>query len=199
MYDVAIVGGGVAGLSAALTLATLEGVKGWEPLKVVVIDAQKSDLLKAELYNVPMLKQGIAGKDALASLNAQVAECKNAQIVQDEVVEISGQKGAFTLKGGSDSYSAKYVILATGAHKFEIALEGATVVPHTLMPRDGMVALKTTGRNEVKSGVYAAGLVAGVTTMFACASGSGVESACAILSDIAGKVAIIHDFPGSRA
>ena len=199
MYDVVIVGGGPAGLSAALTLASTKGAKNWESLEVLVIDNQKSDFLKAELYNVPFLPKGISGKDALEMLSKQLLDYSNAKITHDEIVEISGKKGAFTLKGASQSYEAKYVIIATGAHGFTIRGTKAAPIPHIKMPREGMSALALKGRNLIEEGIYAAGLLAGETTMFACASGSGVESACAIFSDLKEKVTILHDSPGTRA
>ncbi|MGP1580133.1 MAG: FAD-dependent oxidoreductase [Wolinella sp.] len=199
MYDVVVVGGGPAGLSAALTLASTKGAKGWESLEVLVIDNQKSDFLKAELYNVPFLPKGISGKDALEMLSKQLLDYSNAKITHDEIVEISGKKGAFTLKGTSQNYETKYVIIATGAHGFTIKGTKATPIPHTKMPREGMSALALKGRNLIEEGIYAAGLLAGETTMFACASGSGVESACAIFSDLKEKVTILHDSPGTRS
>ncbi len=66
------------------------------------------------------------------------------------------------------------------------------------MPKDGFIKVATTGRQELQSGIYVAGLLSGVTTMYATALGSGVEAACAILSKIGGKTTIIHDFKGSR-
>lgn len=199
MYDVIVVGGGPAGLSAALTLASTNGAKNWEALQVLVLDNQKSDLLKAELHNVPFLPKGISGKEALEKLSSQLLAYPNAKLESDEILEISGKKGAFTLKSATKSYEAKYVIIATGAHGFAIKGTKANPIAHTKMPREGMTALSLQGRNLIEEGIYAAGLLAGETTMFACASGSGVESACAILSDLQGKVVIIHDMPGSRA
>lgn len=199
MYDVVIIGGGPAGLSAALTLASTNGAKSWESLEILVVDNQKSDFLKAELYNVPFLPKGISGRDALEMLSKQLLDYPNAKITHDEIIEISGKKGAFTLKSVSQSYQAKYIIIATGVHGFEIKGTKATPIPHEKMPRGGMSALALKGRNLVEEGIYAAGLLAGETTMFACASGSGVESACAIFSDLKEKVTILHDSPGSRA
>lgn len=199
MYDVAIIGGGPAGLSAALTLASTQGAKGWNPLHILVIDNQKSDLLKAELHNVPFLPKGISGKEALEKLSSQLLSYTNTQLTMDEIVKISGEKGNFCLEGTHQKYEAKYVIIATGAHGFSLQGTRAKAIPHAKMPREGMVALELQERNLIQEGIYAAGLLAGETTMFACASGSGVESACAILSDMQGKVTIIHDMPGSRA
>ncbi|MFN3786958.1 MAG: FAD-dependent oxidoreductase, partial [Sulfurihydrogenibium azorense] len=63
-YDVVIVGGGPAGLSCALTLASAKGHFEWgENRKYLVIDNDSSDLLKAQLYNVPGLPQGILGRE----------------------------------------------------------------------------------------------------------------------------------------
>ncbi|MEO2065951.1 MAG: FAD-binding protein, partial [Desulfurobacteriaceae bacterium] len=75
MYAVAIIGGGVSGLSCALTLADggrrFEFAKG---KKFLVVDSNSSDALKAVLNNVPGVKKGTTGEEYLAFLRSQVEE-----------------------------------------------------------------------------------------------------------------------------
>lgn len=62
-YDVIIVGGGVAGLSCALTLASMKGHFDWaENKRFLVIDNNSSDLLKAMLNNVQELQKELLEK-----------------------------------------------------------------------------------------------------------------------------------------
>ncbi|GAB6076474.1 FAD-dependent oxidoreductase [Desulfurobacterium crinifex] len=190
MYDVVIVGGGPAGLSCALTLA--DGAKRFDfakGKKFVVIDSVNSDALKAVLNNVPGIKKGTTGEEYLKFLTAQVEEFEEVNLVEGEVSEISGKKGNFTVVlSDGRKLQAKLVVLATGFHSFEIKCDGVEVIPHPKTPRPGKIALKPT-----KEGIFVAGLAAGVITMIVAAVGSGVEVACDILSEWAGKIVVGHD------
>ena len=190
MYSVAIVGGGVAGLSCALTLS--DGTKRFDfakGKKFLVVDSGNSDVLKAILNNVPGVKKGTTGEEYLELLKAQVEEFENVNIVEGEVSEVTGSKGNFkiVLSDGRE-FEAEIVVFATGFHSFDIKTDLVEVVPHPRSPRPGKIALKPKAE-----GVYVAGLAAGEITMVAVASGSGVDVACKILSEWAGKVVVGHD------
>lgn len=196
-YDVVIVGGGVAGLSCALTLASMKGHFDWaENKRFIVIDNNSSDLLKAMLNNVPGIPQRTLGKKALENLREQAKSYGNVEIVEGRVVKIDGQKGDFKvyLEDGK-VYEADYVVVATGFHKFDIECEGVEVIENAKSPRPGKVQLKVDGESRAKDGLYVAGLLAGVSTMYACAAGSGVQVACNIMAEYAGKNVVVHDVP----
>lgn len=199
MKDIVVIGGGVSGLGATLTLCSLDEKIG--KFSLCVFDGGKSDFKKAELYNVPFLKKGFSGIEALNEIKAQINAFGNVEFKEEEAISIEGEKGNFVVKSNSGSVSCKYVILATGAHELNVTLNGKEIktLPHELMPKPGMIRVELNGRQKLQEGIYAAGLVTGVTTMFAVALGSGVEAACAILSDVAGKVVISHDSPNSRS
>ena len=190
MYSVAVVGGGVAGLSCALTLA--DGAKRFDfakGKKFLVVDSGSSDVLKAVLNNVPGVKKGTTGEEYLEFLKAQVEEFEDVNLVEGEVSEVTGSKGNFkiVLSDGRE-FEAEIVVFATGFHSFDIKTDLVEVVPHPRSPRPGKIALKPKAE-----GVYVAGLAAGEITMVAVASGSGVDVACKILSEWAGKVVVGHD------
>ncbi len=199
MKDVIIVGGGVAGLGAALTLGSSEG-KTLGAIETLVIDNGKSDLKKAELYNVPLLKKGSNGVEVLEQMKKDALEFKSVSYQEGCVKSIEGKEGGFVVKTENESYESKYVILASGAHSFDILINGEKVptLEHDLLPKPQKVKLAYKNRQELVDGVWVAGLLAGVTTMYATALGSGVEAACSLMSKIGGKTTIIHDFPGSR-
>ena len=190
MYSVAVIGGGVAGLSCALTLA--DGAKRFDfarGKKFLVVDSGSSDVLKAVLNNVPGVKKGTTGEEYLEFLKAQVEEFEDVNLVEGEVSEVTGEKGNFkvVLSDGRE-FEAELVVFATGFHSFNVKTGLVEVIPHPRSPRPGKIALK-----PKKEGVYVAGLAAGEITMVATASGSGVDVACRILSDWAGKVVVGHD------
>ncbi len=190
MYSVAVVGGGVAGLSCALTLA--DGAKRFDfakGKKFLVVDSGSSDVLKAVLNNVPGVKKGTTGEEYLEFLKAQVEEFEDVNLVEGEVAEVTGSKGNFkiVLSDGRE-FEADLVVFATGFHSFDVKTNLVEVIPHPRSPRPGKIALKPKAE-----GVYVAGLAAGEITMVATAAGSGVDVACEILSEWAGKVVVGHD------
>ncbi|MBI9070495.1 MAG: NAD(P)/FAD-dependent oxidoreductase [Melioribacteraceae bacterium] len=199
-YTVTIIGGGVAGLSCALTLASSKGFpKLPQDFSFLVIDDGKSDLKKARLYNVPLAENGIDGEELLNKLHSQIKKFRNTSFVEDTVKSISGTKGEFNITtSGEKQILSDYVVLATGMHKFEIAGDDFIIEDHDNVPKPGKIKLKAGVNNKIKAGVYAAGLAAGVPTMFACAAGSGVETACGVLSDIQENKTVIHDTAKSR-
>ncbi|WP_459775233.1 NAD(P)/FAD-dependent oxidoreductase [Aquifex pyrophilus] len=198
-YDVVIVGGGASGLACAITLASSQG-RGWEwaeGRKFLVIDNGKSDLNRALLKNAPGVPVETLGTELLEKLREQAkALSENVDFVEDTVVKVEGEKGSFKVHTQSGNvYEAEYVVLASGFHKFEIECEGVEVVDNPKSPKPGRVMIKHDGDYKVREGLYVAGLLAGVSSMFTAAAGSGVQVAINILSEWAGKPIVIHDVP----
>ena len=109
MTDVAVVGGGAAGLSAALFTAK-------NGLDTVVFDTDGTWLHSAHLFNY----LGIESKDGtefVEDAREQVAGF-GADIRQGEEVTAVAEDGdGFTVTTEDDEYSADYVVLATGADR----------------------------------------------------------------------------------
>lgn len=196
MQDIVIIGGGVAGLGAAMTLGSCQS----QELKTLVLDSGNSDLLRAKLYNVPFLEQGTPGTKALQKLKEDTLAFERVAFKTDTVMSIEGSYENFTINTKTNTYKARIIVLASGCQALDIKLNGNSIPtsPHLLMPRPGKIQVSTKGRQELEEGIYVAGLLSGVTSMYAVALGSGVEAACAILSKLAKKVTIVHDFEGSR-
>lgn len=196
MKNIIIAGGGVAGFGAAITLGSSSSQK----LQTLVIDSGNSDILKAKLYNVPFIKQGTCGEEVLKRLKEDALAFKSVSFENDTVISIDGVYPNFILKTKEKTYKTNFIILATGCHELNIKLNGEFIStsPHLLMPRLGKIRINFKGRQELQEGIYVAGLISGITTMYATALGSGVEAACAILSKIEEKISIVHDFEGSR-
>lgn len=193
MYAVAVIGGGVSGLSCALTLA--DGAKRFDfakGKKFLVVDSGSSDALKAVLNNVPGVKRGTTGEEYLSFLRAQVEEFEDVNLVEGEVCEVvkEGERFKVILSDGRE-FEAELVVFATGFHSFPVKTELVEVVPHPKSPRPGKIALKPKAE-----GVFVCGNAAGEITMVATAAGSGVSVACDILSRWAGKVVVPHDSIG---
>ena len=197
-YDVIIIGGGASGLSCALTLASAQG-RGWEWVenrRYLVLDTGRSDMNRALFKNVPGVPGGTLGKELIDRIKEQIKEFGGVDFVEERATKVEGSKGSFRVyTEGGKIYESEYVVLASGFHRFDIECEGVKVVDNPKSPKPGRVMVEHDGDYKVREGLYVAGLLAGVSSMFTAAAGSGVQVAINILSEWAGKPVVIHDVP----
>ena len=105
--EVIIVGGGIAGLSAAIYL-------GRAQRDVLVIDSGHS-MAKWEpvVQNYLGFPKGVGGEELLQNGRHQ-ARRYEARIVRDEIKTVAARKTSFLLKGKRKSYRTKRLLVATG-------------------------------------------------------------------------------------
>ena len=107
MYDIAIIGAGPAGFSAAINARKREKT-------VLLIGQDGGWLAKAErIDNYPGMP-GVSGADMLAAMRAQ-AVAMGADTRPGVVHQVLDMGGTFALSLGADFVEAKRVILCTGA------------------------------------------------------------------------------------
>ncbi|MCI5078602.1 FAD-dependent oxidoreductase [Oricola sp.] len=118
-FDVAIIGGGLAGLSAALTAGRLghsvvlltDGVPGGELLKIEKIDG------------VPGYAEGVPGYD-LCPITQEQAEELGVEFVDEPATGISAEGEGWKIASGAGDIVARGLIMATGTAMARLGLPG---------------------------------------------------------------------------
>ncbi|QCC52116.1 NAD(P)/FAD-dependent oxidoreductase [Halapricum salinum] len=108
MTDVLVVGGGPAGLSAALFTQK-------NGLDTAVFDTDETWIHKAHLFNYP----GIGSQDGTAFLETLRTQVDSFGVDshEAEVTDVTESDGTFTVTTDDSEHEADYLILATGANR----------------------------------------------------------------------------------
>jgi thioredoxin reductase len=104
--DVVVVGGGTAGLQAALTLGRMR-------FDVAVVDGGRPSNAPSHAIGGLLGAHGLAPLDLLAAGRAQLAELPSVRLIEGEATQVA-PGGRVTLADGNE-VSARVVVLATGA------------------------------------------------------------------------------------
>ncbi|MCR5146426.1 MAG: FAD-dependent oxidoreductase [Clostridia bacterium] len=117
MYDVVILGGGPAGVSASLYCKRGN-------MDVLMIYNEDSGLNWAhKIDNYYGFEKGISGKD-LFETGIKQAQNIGVDTVKEEVIKIENQKDGFIVKTDKNFYVCKAIILAMGAKKNTLNIQG---------------------------------------------------------------------------
>lgn len=120
LWDAVIVGGGLAGLSAAIYL-------GRSRRHTLVVDNGHSMARwEPAVENYLGFPQGLSGRSLLDRGRAQVQRF-GARVIADETVRIRRPSDAFLVEGSDDSYRGRRVLLATGLTHLLPDIPGAEV------------------------------------------------------------------------
>lgn len=118
IYDLAIVGAGPAGLSAAI-------YAGRATLDTLVIEADTVGgqvTTTSEVYNYPGA-EAIDGTKLMNEMQKQTADF-GVQITRDKISQYDFDGDVKTLHGAHQTYQARAVIIATGAHPRKVGFPG---------------------------------------------------------------------------
>jgi thioredoxin reductase len=116
-FEVAIIGGASAGLSAALIL-------GRSARKTVVFDTgEPRNKPAAHAHNV-FTRDGVSPLEILATAKEQLKAYPSVNIVQERVITAAKEDRAFRLETASGVFTARKVIMATGVKDILPEIEG---------------------------------------------------------------------------
>ena len=118
IYDVIVIGGGPAGLSAAL-------YAGRARLSTLVLEKKKEGgqiALTSEVENYPGCLEGESGPSLVERMHKQVLHF-GAEFAIDDIESVNLEGSVKELKGKKGTYLAKVVIIATGASSRPIGCE----------------------------------------------------------------------------
>jgi thioredoxin reductase (NADPH) len=119
IYDVVIIGAGPAGLSAGL-------YAGRSRLSTLIIEKVREGgqiVNTSEIANYPGSLEDESGPSLIERMKVQAVHF-GAEIVYDTVQEVELEGSTKTINGLKDTYQAKTVILANGAHPAPIGCPG---------------------------------------------------------------------------
>lgn len=117
-YDLGIIGGGVAGMTAAVYAAR-------SGLKTVIIEKAGFGgqvALTAKIENYPSVKE-IEGFELAANMKSQV-DALGVESKYGDVTALTKENGLFTITTPTETIEAKAVIIANGVRRRELGIEG---------------------------------------------------------------------------
>ncbi len=118
-YDLIVIGGGMAGMSAALTAARLGR-------KVVILTGgvPGGELLNIEkVEGIPGHEEGVPGYD-LCPITQELADAAGAEFVMDAADSLAPEGDKWKVSGASGDFVAPAVILAMGAQVAKMGVPG---------------------------------------------------------------------------
>lgn len=186
MFDVLIIGGGVAGISCALVLGSASRKSYAADKKIAIITHQKTSSLQEALFNNAYgIPPGKTGAELLAESTKHLTDHYPhvVQIPGEKAMRVEGTYGNFSVVTNKGTYKTKMIVVAVG-YSNTFAIEGLMhyVVPHRKThPEKNRVQLENLD-HKVAEGVYVAGSLAGWRSQLAIASGSGAAVATDILT-----------------
>ena len=186
MFDVLIIGGGVAGMSCALVLGSARNKPFASDKSIAIITHQKTSSLQGAVYNNAYgIPAGTLGNDLLAQSVVQLRESYPhiVQIPNEKVLQVEGQVPSFKVTTNRNTYVTKAIVIAIGAaNTFSIQGLMQYVIPHQKsVPAKNRIQLINQD-HKVAEGIYVAGTLAGWRSQLSIAAGSGASVATDLLT-----------------
>jgi thioredoxin reductase len=182
MASVAVVGGGPAGLSAAL-FASKNG------LDTVLFDTDESWMSKAHLFNY--LGVGSVSGDAfMETARQQVDDFGVDRRQGEQVTDVERADGEFTVTTDSGEHEADYLVLATGADRELATALGCETTD------EGVVEVDVTMETSVPDAYATGAMVRAEEWQAVISAGDGAAAALNVLTEERGEHYHDFDTPG---
>ena len=181
-YAVAIIGGGVAGLSAAIFLARAK-------VGVAVFDLAESSLYRvSRVNNYPGFPDGVSGA-RLIELSRRQAQSFGASIYDEDVLRVErAGNGGFTITTSVRTAACEFLMLASNK-RIDIARAlGLELGGHGAR----FVSVNSDCRTPVER-LYAIGRITGAPSQAVISAGDGARAAIDIIQRIRGGYYVDHD------
>ena len=186
MFDVLIIGGGVAGVSCALILGSAKNKAFASDKNIGIIAHQKTSALQEALFNNAYgILAGKLGSELLDESLQQLSTLYPhiTQIEDEKVMKITGSFPNFEVITNKASYSTQNIVVAIGSSN-TFAIEGlmdyVSQHPKAIVEKK-RIYLKNND-HKVAEGIFVAGTLAGHRSQLAIAAGSGAAVATDILT-----------------
>ena len=184
MKDIIVIGGGLAGLQAAVMTA-----KAGE--ETLVLDSGQSLVLNTSNIQNLIGHDSVAGNELLTSGKQKLEEF-NGEIVEEEVKKLERTDSGLKITTSEAEYEAEYVVVASAGDlsfieldvEFEEGVEGPYMMDKHLVTDDS---------NKAVENVYAAGLANTWEYQSSVAIGDGAKAAVNLLTDKYGEPYEDHD------
>lgn len=186
MFDVLIIGGGVAGVSCALILGSAKNKPFASDKNIGIIAHQKTSALQEALFNNAYgIPTGKLGSELLDESLQQLSTLYPhiTQIEDEKVMKITGSFPNFEVITNKASYSTQNIVVAIGSSN-TFAIEGLTdyVSQHPKAIVEKKRVYLKNNDHKVAEGIFVAGTLAGHRSQLAIAAGSGAAVATDILT-----------------
>jgi thioredoxin reductase (NADPH) len=188
MYDVLVIGGGLAGGSAAIY--TAQG-----SLKTAVIDSGKSQIKQVSLlYNYPGIRE-VSGQSLIDTIREQ-AKAAGAEWQDGSVEEVKKTVEGFSvcLTEGNE-IKTKYLVIATNLYTALLEKMGFELAVNEKVPSGKIkkvLGIGTDGSTHIPN-LYITSLLAGLSSQSVIAAGHGASVGTSIVSKESGKTYMWHD------
>lgn len=184
MYEIAVIGAGPAGASAALFAAKAGK-------QTLLVDSDKGMTRRGRYENYYGIAE-ISGPELVDMGHQQVVKF-GAELVKDQAVKLSKSEEGFVIETeGGTSYEAKHIILATGVLTDLAAAAGVETQDGTEPRIKTVIKVNAQGQTNVP-GIWAAGTVAGVSVHAVITAGDGAKVAINVISELNGARYVDHD------
>ena len=180
-FGVIIIGGGVAGLSAALFFSRAA-------VSVAVFDQHESSLYRvSKVNNYLGFPEGVGGAE-LIELGRRQAVSFGASVLDEDVTKVARIAEGFSVGTSAGSYEADYLVLGSNKRTDIVRMLGLELGGHG----NKFVSVDADGQTAVDR-CYAVGRITGLPSQAVVSAGDGARVAIAIIQRIRGSYYVDHD------